>query len=72
MSEQTGPPEVFIEGADEDLYEVTLTLCGQCLNGEGGECHHLGCALWLNRAPDISLRGNPMVCYRPAPESDKT
>jgi len=35
---------------------VTLWLCDDCLDGKGGECHTPGCAMWLNRAPDLELR----------------
>ena len=41
---------------DPGLNRVTLILCDLCLNGAGGECHVPGCAFWLNRAPDLSLR----------------
>lgn len=34
----------------------SFTVCSACLDGEGGECHTPGCVLWLNRAPDLSLR----------------
>ena len=37
------------------LREVTLTLCHLCESGAGGECHSPGCALWMNRAPDVPL-----------------
>jgi hypothetical protein len=52
---------------------VQLWLCDLCLDGEGGQCHTPGCALWINRAPDISLRGNPAITIldaqaEPAPE----
>lgn len=40
---------------------VLIYLCDLCLGGAGGECHVPGCALWLNRAPDLPLRNNPMV-----------
>lgn len=40
---------------------VRLWLCDLCLDGAGGECHTPGCALWINRAPDLSLRNSPMV-----------
>jgi hypothetical protein len=40
---------------EDELREVTLTLCQQCLTGAGGECHTPGCALWMNRAPDVPL-----------------
>lgn len=38
------------------LERVALTVCSRCLDGEGGECHTPGCALWMNRAPDVSIR----------------
>lgn len=41
---------------DLDLECVTLPICTQCIDGAGGECHTPGCALYLNRAPDISIR----------------
>ena len=47
--------------SEPTLHRVELTLCSLCLDGAGGECHVPGCALWINRAPDLSLRGNPMV-----------
>jgi hypothetical protein len=40
---------------------VRLWLCDPCLDGAGDECHSPGCALWINRAPDIPLRDNPCV-----------
>ena len=39
-----------------ELETVTLTLCNACLDGKGGECHTPGCALWMIRAPDVSIR----------------
>jgi hypothetical protein len=42
-------------------HRVVMTLCSLCVDGAGGECHSPGCALWINRAPDLSLRDNPMV-----------
>lgn len=39
----------------DELREVKITLCERCLSGEGGECHTPGCAMWLNRAPDLPL-----------------
>ncbi len=39
----------------ETLVRVTLVLCSRCLAGEGGECHVPGCALWMNRAPDVPI-----------------
>lgn len=48
--------------------KVTLWLCDPCLYGAGGECHTPGCALWINRAPDIPLRDNPGVTvHEPEP-----
>jgi hypothetical protein len=37
------------------LVRVTLVLCIDCLRGAGGECHVPGCALYMNRAPDIPI-----------------
>jgi hypothetical protein len=34
----------------------TFTVCTQCLDGAGGECHAPGCIFWINRAPDIPIR----------------
>ena len=41
--------------------QVLMRVCDLCLSGAGGECHSPGCALWLNRGPDLPLRGHPMV-----------
>lgn len=46
---------------EPELHLVTLVLCNLCMNGEGGECHTPGCALWLNRAPDLALWDHPAV-----------
>ena len=35
--------------------DVTISLCELCINGAGGECHTPGCALWMNRAPDLPV-----------------
>jgi hypothetical protein len=43
---------------------VTLPLCELCLSGAGGECHVPGCAMYLNRAPDLPVREK---CQRPGP-----
>src|ERR1700761_1096985 len=43
------------------VHKVTLWLCDDCLDGAGGECHSAGCTLWINRAPDLSIRHHPMV-----------
>lgn len=42
------------ESADE-VRVYRLELCGRCVRGEGGECHTPGCALWMNRAPDVPI-----------------
>lgn len=52
--EVTHDPEV-------PVHLVLLHLCEPCLNGEGGQCHTPGCALWINRAPDLPLRDSPFV-----------
>lgn len=49
---------------------VQLWLCDLCLDGAGGECHTPGCSLWINRAPDLSLRNNPMVTILAAQQDD--
>lgn len=49
---------------------VQLYLCDLCLDGAGGQCHTPGCSLWLNRAPDIALRGNPGVTIISEPTGD--
>jgi len=54
----TRPPRVLARyGGDAEprVLTVTLRLCELCLNGAGGECHVPGCALWLNRAPDMAI-----------------
>ena len=51
MGTRDGTPAV----TEVPLRTVTLTLCVPCLAGEGGECHSPGCALWMNRAPDIPV-----------------
>lgn len=37
------------------LVRVTIVLCADCLAGMGGECHTPGCALWMNRGPDVPI-----------------
>jgi hypothetical protein len=44
-----------LQPQEDVLVRVTLTLCEQCLNGDGGQCHTPGCALWLKAAPDLPL-----------------
>jgi hypothetical protein len=51
-----------------DLYMVTLPLCGRCIEGEGGECHTPGCSLYMNRAPDLSIRHRAEVRSMPTGE----
>lgn len=43
------------------VHLVQLHLCDPCIDGEGEQCHTPGCSLFLNRPPDIGLRGNPSV-----------
>jgi hypothetical protein len=45
-----------VRGAEPELRLVALWLCVRCLTGAGGECHVPGCALWMNRAPDLPVR----------------
>ena len=40
---------------DTEVHTVKIRLCVDCLDGKGGQCHVPGCALWLNRAPDIAI-----------------
>ena len=39
-----------------------VQICDACLDGAGGECHTPGCILWINRAPDIPIRGMIIGC----------
>lgn len=41
------------------VHTITIDLCSLCINGAGGECHVPGCALWMNRAPDIAINDHP-------------
>lgn len=34
---------------------IALWLCDLCLAVAGGECHVPGCALFMNRAPDLAV-----------------
>jgi hypothetical protein len=65
-------PAATLEGdprmSDPRLNLVKLVLCDPCLDGKGGECHSPGCCLFLNRAPDLSLRGDPRVHIQPLDE----
>lgn len=38
-----------------------VLLCGRCRRGMGGECHTPGCALWMNRAPDVPVEPDPLL-----------
>ena len=49
------------------LHEIYL--CRYCISGAGGECHSPGCALFLNRAPDIPVT-EPMCRLLPAEEEE--
>lgn len=57
---------VSSERRDDGLNHVALMLCDQCLDGAGGECHTPGCALWLNRAPDLPFRDKAEAVLRAA------
>jgi len=63
MSDVQRPTPSELDGTDKgaDVRQVELSLCDLCLDGAGGECHTPGCALYLNRAPDLALRNSPMV-----------
>jgi hypothetical protein len=49
--------EAHDPGADGPDALRDVKLCGRCRAGEGGECHTPGCALWMNRAPDVPVQG---------------
>jgi hypothetical protein len=50
------PPPSHSENPSEPaVYEISLWLCVHCIAGAGGECHSPGCALHLNRAPDLPI-----------------
>lgn len=40
----------------------TVYLCGDCLDGTGGECHTPGCVLWMKSAPDVPIRDLIEAC----------
>jgi hypothetical protein len=46
---------------------VQIRLCDACLNGDGGECHTPGCALWLNQGPDLGVWPELYVVIEAAP-----
>lgn len=58
----SGEGESIIRGLHDQtegwpaIHLVSLWLCDDCLDGKGGECHTPGCAMWMNRAPDLQLR----------------
>lgn len=67
----TDKPQATLEQADYHVVEwmeqaacYEIYLCRYCISGGGGECHSPGCALFLNRAPDIPVT-EPMC--RPLP-----
>lgn len=39
----------------DKLNRVVITLCEDCLNGVGKECHTPGCALIRRRCPDFAV-----------------
>lgn len=48
---------------------VKIDLCDLCIAGKGGECHTPGCALWINRAPDLRIDTHPSFEIVPATEA---
>jgi hypothetical protein len=46
--------EIAVDG-EVRVRHVKIRICELCLTGKGGECHVPGCALWLNRAPDLAI-----------------
>lgn len=40
-----------------NLITGSFTICSPCLDGKSGECHTPGCILWINRGPDLPIRG---------------
>jgi hypothetical protein len=62
-------PDADIEPGDE---LTSVLLCGRCMAGEGGECHTPGCALWLNRAPDVPMWGNVTINEAMTPSEDES
>lgn len=52
-TEAAGP--VVDTSGEVPLIQLTLWLCAYCIAGVGGECHSPGCALWMNRAPDLPI-----------------
>lgn len=47
-------------GTNTKMYLIQL--CDLCVSGAGGECHSPGCAMWINRAPDLPLRFPMILC----------
>lgn len=45
------------QAENERLYDVSLTLCGGCLDAQGAECHTPGCAFIRRSSPEWPLRG---------------
>jgi hypothetical protein len=41
------------------LNKIEIIICDYCLAGDGDECHTPGCALFLNRTPNIPI--NPKL-----------
>jgi hypothetical protein len=44
---------------DPVVRSYRIRLCDLCIAGAGGECHVPGCAMFLNRAPDVPLTPMP-------------
>jgi hypothetical protein len=60
------------KGPGGDLFVAIAQFCRRCLDGEGGECHTPGCALWLNRAPDVPMWGNVTINEAMTPSEDES
>lgn len=56
MAEKETRPAAMLPDGEIAVHGVAFMLCDPCLDGAGGECHVPGCAMWLNRAPDLPLR----------------
>lgn len=53
--------ETSASTAEPTTHKVVMWMCELCIDGAGGECHVGGCAFFLNRAPDISIRHSCLV-----------
>jgi hypothetical protein len=42
------------------LFKVECSMCEDCLDGKGGECHTPGCIFWLHRMDVLPLHRDLM------------